>query len=1308
MEMLVDPLTLVSTDIINVARVPITNMGCYQDFVPKNVDVKMLAIVNPTTSATTGQSTPIQVKIKNFGLNNLDSVKIHYVINGVDNIYNWIGSLSFNTSSTDITIGNFIPISGPNTIQVFTTLPNGVQDQFTKNDTLSLLVFGCDSLLNGVYTVGASGDFANEQAVMMALYNCGVNGPVEFRFASGNYGALNFGKAINGASAANTVTFTSIAGYAASVSFIATTGTAVTFNNVSHIYFKNVTINGAAANNGVEFQGTCSNVELRGCVISASSTTTTSPFSAIFRSGSQNSSNTLSNIRIINNTISGGYYNIYWYYGGGNSSYMGTNCVIDSNTLTDAYYGGIYLNYSYTNFNSISKNNIASRTSNSSSNFYGIYVSWYNNVDNMIGNKIRIVNTSINYAYPIYVYYYNNNTNNSYGPMMIANNEIIARVGNYCDGGIYCYYYSPAEIINNSIYISSTSRAYGLALNTDNSSYPIIAKNNNIFTANATTNYPLYIQQAVQVQYMTLDYNNYASTGNYIGFVGTGQMTMTALRSTTYQDTHSVAVQPVYIDLNTSLEMMDYSGIVTYRYNSVLTDINGKIRKTLTPMGAYSVDIYEGYDIAINAIVEPVNTSDVFCYQDFASVRLAVQNKGSYMIDFSAHPVTFHIEASGAVTYQYDTVIVLGGLTPTQKDTITITDLLPVTKNGLYNIKVWLSLDADTLFDDDTIASNYAIDKIILPYSINFDSVPKGMVFKQNVGVSEWHVVQGAGTSPTISPSHGTGRLEFTSSFGKGSAGTATLQPINLQGTAKPKLDFWYAHDNAPGRDYTDVKISIDGGYSYHTILNLQRSNALYSTPTFVHYQVDLSSYASYACVIIAFEAGSYGTGNQNIDSISVTSKEDLLVGLDVPDQGDFVACELAHKQLSVTITNLTSQDFNFTTKPTQLEVKVSGAITKNYSFPLNTGLLMGDSIKTIVFDTNFDFSTNGTYQITTYLKTIDDNKLNDTAKATRIVNVDIAVTSIAPIGDKFVGDRVYPTVKIKNNSNMPVNSIPLRLQINHGADITETVNLLLNPGDSTTYTFISPFIVPTVSESQPYYMLEIKSELTCDGVAANNSKSGYYHVTLEEYVDLTITSVEKPDPAKCDTGLTTVYPVVNIKNLGTEIANNIMVYVTVDSAGTILKSYSESISFMLGGDSTTFTFSGGYTVPNFNKTYKVTVYVNVADDKDVSNNTKEVNACAIESVGVPEYQRINWTLGQNIPNPASANVLIPFTLPSEGVITFKVMTINGQLLYQENINAIEGSQELEFNTENFASGIYYYSVEYKGQRMVKKMTIQK
>jgi hypothetical protein len=115
----------------------------------------------------------------------------------------------------------------------------------------------------------------------------------------------------------------------------------------------------------------------------------------------------------------------------------------------------------------------------------------------------------------------------------------------------------------------------------------------------STTNYPIYYSSAdyAKTSYGNIaDYNNYYGTGAYVGYVGSAISTMAALRQTTLQDNHSVNVVPQYIDITQSLEMTSYSGMICNMHTSVLQDINGQTRTRITPMGAYSVLIYEGYD----------------------------------------------------------------------------------------------------------------------------------------------------------------------------------------------------------------------------------------------------------------------------------------------------------------------------------------------------------------------------------------------------------------------------------------------------------------------------------------------------------------------------------------------------------------------------------------------------------------------------------------------------------------------------------------------------------------------------------------
>jgi hypothetical protein len=911
----------------------------------------------------------------------------------------------------------------------------------------------------------------------------------------------------------------------------------------------------------------------------------------------------------------------------------------------------------------------------------------------------------------MYIYYYNNYTNNPFGSMLISNNEIISEVSSYSYGGIYVYMNTPAYVLNNSIYASASSTAYGLYLYTTSTSYPIVAKNNNVHIANASTGYPLYISSTTYAAsaYTTLDYNNYYNT-TYVGYVGGTLTTLAQLRSATGQDVNSVSILPSYTNLANNLELVDYSNFLCDRLSNVLTDINGESRTILTPMGAYSVFVYEGYDMAITSVVEPVNTDDVTCYQNFASIKVAVANRGSLPIDFTVTPMVLHVDVQGIVNFQADTIISVGALTATRKDTIEITDLLPVSLSGAYNITAWLEMAIDELADDDTIQSVYIIDKISIPNNINFDTLPNGLVFKQLAGSSGWTVESGNGVNPSISPSHGSGRLQFLSESGRGSMARVTLQPFNLQGSASPQMKFWYAHDNGNpmNRDYTEVKISVDGGSTYSTLLHLQRYNAAYATPTFVRYEINLAPYTAYSCVILAFEAGSYAGGNQNIDSIAIISKQDISLELNVTEQSEFVACELDNKEINVKLTNLTAQVFNFGNNPSQINVKVSGAVDTLFTIPLTSGTMEGDTIVFYDITNTFDFSTNGTYNILAYLSSADDNTLNDTARQTRIVQVDAELIAIDPIASKDVGDLVSPTVYITNKSNMTINDIVLIITINNVKVVWETIDTLLNPGDSISYTFIEPYTVPNATEQQPYYQMKIEIDLPCDANIVNNSRSSYYNVNIEGSIDLVITEIYHPEADSCKPGFTKIYPSIEVYNGGTGYAQGAMLYVLVDSLGTIIQSFSEVLDDVVGQGSITFNCSKYYTVPNFKGNY--TLSFNIVFPKDVnnSNNSKSVVTCAEEFLSVIPLDEEFCSLGQNIPNPATSMTVIPYSISQEGKVSIKVMSVNGQILYREEIEASSGTHYVELNTTFLSNGIYYYSMEYQGQRIVKKMTIQK
>jgi hypothetical protein len=81
-------------------------------------------------------------------------------------------------------------------------------------------------------------------------------------------------------------------------------------------------------------------------------------------------------------------------------------------------------------------------------------------------------------------------------------------------------------------------------------------------------------------------------------------------------------------------------------------------------------------------------------------------------------------------------------------------------------------------------------------------------------------------------------------------------------------------------------------------------------------------------------------------------------------------------------------------------------------------------------------------------------------------------------------------------------------------------------------------------------------------------------------------------------------------------------------------------------------------------------------------------------------------SMSQNIPNPSNGTTRIDYSLPTDGEVSFYVYTISGQELFNKVVETTSGKHSIELNTTSLASGIYFYSMEFKGQRSVKRMSV--
>lgn len=83
--------------------------------------------------------------------------------------------------------------------------------------------------------------------------------------------------------------------------------------------------------------------------------------------------------------------------------------------------------------------------------------------------------------------------------------------------------------------------------------------------------------------------------------------------------------------------------------------------------------------------------------------------------------------------------------------------------------------------------------------------------------------------------------------------------------------------------------------------------------------------------------------------------------------------------------------------------------------------------------------------------------------------------------------------------------------------------------------------------------------------------------------------------------------------------------------------------------------------------------------------------------------------LGQNYPNPWTINTIFPYTIQEAGKVTFRVLDATGT-----QINVIEagvktpGSYQLELNSNQLGSGVYYLQMISNKQSTVKRMIVVK
>ncbi len=93
-----------------------------------------------------------------------------------------------------------------------------------------------------------------------------------------------------------------------------------------------------------------------------------------------------------------------------------------------------------------------------------------------------------------------------------------------------------------------------------------------------------------------------------------------------------------------------------------------------------------------------------------------------------------------------------------------------------------------------------------------------------------------------------------------------------------------------------------------------------------------------------------------------------------------------------------------------------------------------------------------------------------------------------------------------------------------------------------------------------------------------------------------------------------------------------------------------------------------------------------------------------------PEAIPTKFALNNNYPNPFNPSTIISFSLAKEGNVSLKIYNIVGQLVKTvvDNSNLSKGEHQYSISMDNFATGVYFYTLRQGNNVITKKMVLLK
>jgi len=313
-------------------------------------------------------------------------------------------------------------------------------------------------------------------------------------------------------------------------------------------------------------------------------------------------------------------------------------------------------------------------------------------------------------------------------------------------------------------------------------------------------------------------------------------------------------------------------------------------------------------------------------------------------------------------------------------------------------------------------------------------------------------------------------------------------------------------------------------------------------------------------------------------------------------------------------------------------------------------------------------------------------------------IQYDAGVVAITNPGTSTqVGSSVNVDVKVKNFGWDTLTSIPVHYKVGSTVEnATITISGGLLPDSVYSYSFTTPFTSPSAD-----YKLCAYTTLSGDLYPQNDTACKQLTVTAPP-VDIEMVSLEV-SPSWHDTTKMTFNTALQVTMVshGTNPVTSIPVEYRINSnviaseTWTGTANQGDTIHFSL-----TTTYKGQLGV------YAVCAKAKATGDAVSTNDEYCRNYLGINNIGFDENSGLAFSVEQNQPNPAHGIVHINYVLPKAGKLHFELRNVLGQVVKSEELEMPVGANTYEIDANQLSGGVYYYTFEFEGTRITKKMVV--